>query len=75
MPQEIPTIQCLSKPGGIKTPHYIGMTTCSLHNRIQSHMEGQGNGNSSKNPLVRHDKEKHNGETAGTVMLIQTQEF
>ena len=47
---------------GIKTPHYIGMTACSLHNRMQSHIEGQRTGTSSKNPLVRHDKDKHNGE-------------
>ena len=53
--------ECPSKPGGIKTSHYLGMTACSLHNRMQSHVDGQKNGNSSKNPLVRHDREKHNG--------------
>ena len=49
------------KPGGIKSPHYIGMSACSLHSRMLDHRTGQKRGKSLKNPLVRHDKEAHNG--------------
>ena len=49
------------KPGKEKSPHYIGMTTCSLHNRMKTHQSHQSSGN-MKGPQARHDKECHQGE-------------
>ena len=63
----------LEKPGGIKTPHYIGMTACSLHSRMQSHLAGQQRGTSTNNPLVRHDSERSNGVIKKhTLLLLST---
>ena len=49
------------KTGGIKSPNYIGMTSCSLHNRLLTHRTGHSRGQPG-NALVRHDLEAHAGE-------------
>ena len=49
-------------PGQIYSSHYIGMTACSLHNRMDSHKNGHLQ-RKEGNPLYRHDCESHNGET------------
>ena len=49
------------KPGGIHSSHYIGLTTTSVHNRMIDHRRGHLR-KDAKNPLHRHDIDKHNGQ-------------
>ena len=49
-----------SKPGGILSSHYIGMTACSIHSRLKSHREGHERCDGG-NPLHKHDLEAHQG--------------
>ena len=53
--------ESLQKPGGVKSHHYLGMTACSLHNRMIDHRKGHRRKDSG-NPLFIHDQECHNGE-------------
>ena len=50
-----------SEPGGVRTAHYLGMTACSVHNRMLSHREGHRR-KDKDNPLHNHDIEQHGGE-------------
>ena len=43
-----------------ETHNYVGMTRCSLHNRMLAHLRGQ-NAKSNKSPLFRHDIKCHEG--------------
>ena len=49
------------KPGGILSSHYIGLTATSVHNRMIDHRRGHLR-KDPKNPLHRHDIEKHGGQ-------------
>ena len=49
------------KPDGIHSSHYIGLTTTSVHNRMIDHKEGHHQ-KDPKNPLHKHDMEKHDGQ-------------
>ena len=48
-------------PGQVRSAHYIGMTACSIHNRMDAHKNGHQK-KKEGNPLHRHDCESHNGE-------------
>ena len=48
------------QPGGQARCNYIGMTRTSVHYRMMGHLQGQ-KARSRKNPLWRHDLEKHQG--------------
>ena len=48
-------------PGQVRSAHYIGMTACSIHNRMDAHRNGHQQ-KKERNPLHRHDCESHNGE-------------
>ena len=64
--------EVLSKPGGVKSSHYIGICAVSLHNRHKTHRE-QHNKRNPSNVMVKHEEEKHNGERQNyTAKLIQT---
>ena len=52
--------QQLHEPGGIKTSHYLEMTSTSLHNRQLAHRRGHIRGSPS-NPMIRHEVEHHQG--------------
>ena len=56
--------ESLQKPGGVKTHHYLGMTACSIHNRMLSHRKGHLRGDPG-NVLVIHDK------VIGTITILQ----
>ena len=47
-------------PGKQRRPNYVGMTSTSVHWRMQGHLSGQKS-KSSGNPLWRHDSETHGG--------------
>ena len=57
------------KPRGIHSSHYIGLTTTSVHNRMIDHREGHRR-RDPKNPLHKHDLDKHNGEIQQYVTSI-----
>ena len=48
------------KPGCQARYNYLGMTRCSVHYRMISHLNGQKS-KSSKNPLYRHDRDVNGG--------------
>ena len=47
-------------PGQQRRPNYVGMTSTSVHWRMQGHLSGQRS-KSSSNPLWKHDSETHEG--------------
>ena len=54
-------VRVTRKLGGQTRPNYIGMTLTSAYNRMLGHLQGQRS-KSTKNPLYRHDLDKHQGE-------------
>ena len=61
-----------SKPGVVKSSHYIGMCAVTLHKRHKTHRE-QHQKRNPNNVMVKHEKEKHNGEVQNyTARLIQS---
>ena len=62
-----------SKPGGVKSNHYIGMCAVSLHNRHKTHRE-QWKARNKKNVMVKHEEEVHNGIAQEyTAKLVSTE--
>ena len=49
---------------------YVGQTGRSLHKRAQEHREGVRRGD-SKCPLMKHQLEKHNGDTQNPVFTMR----
>ena len=48
-------------PGGVRTAYYLGMTACSIHNRMLSHRKGHRR-KDKDTPLHCHNMEHHGGE-------------
>ena len=46
--------------GGVKSMHYVGMTSTTVHNRMLSHIAGQS-AKTPGNALHQHDVEVHDG--------------
>ena len=60
-------------PGGQTRPNYVGMTSTSAHCRMSGHLTGQRS-KSTNNPLWRHDRDCHGGDSQKYTMRILSRE-